>query len=60
MGLFLDIKEIILNIKIETGFTISKGHSAMGIYPILADIGYFKERTKKIWNTSGYFKNLWR
>tara|TARA_S200000501_G_C20730974_1_gene702805 strand:- start:58 stop:894 length:837 start_codon:yes stop_codon:yes gene_type:complete len=30
---------------------ISKGHSAMGIYPILADIGYFSKRELKKFGT---------
>ena len=30
---------------------ISKGHSAMGIYPILADIGYFSKKELKKYGT---------
>jgi len=31
---------------------ISKGHSAMGLYPILADIGYFSKRELTLYGTS--------
>ena len=36
---------------------ISKGHSAMGIYPILADIGYFsKDELKKYGSPKGILR----
>lgn len=43
-GGFLKFKKNDPNFKNRDIFIISKGHSAMGAYPILADIGYFKKK----------------
>ena len=39
------------NYKDRDRLIISKGHSAMGIYPILADIGYFNKKELKKYGT---------
>tara|TARA_B100001027_G_C16266887_1_gene332584 strand:- start:2297 stop:3121 length:825 start_codon:yes stop_codon:yes gene_type:complete len=43
-GGFLKYKKNNPNYKDRDYFMISKGHSAMGAYPILSDIGYFKKK----------------
>jgi len=45
------------NFKDRDRIIISKGHSAMGLYPILADIGYFdKKELKKYGDPSGILR----
>ena len=45
------------NFKDRDKIVISKGHSAMGIYPILADIGYFaKDELKKFGTPEGILR----
>ena len=39
------------NYKDRDRLIISKGHSAMGVYPILADIGYFDKKELKKYGT---------
>ena len=39
------------NYDLRDRFIISKGHSAMGVYPILSDIGYFKKDELKKYGT---------
>jgi transketolase len=41
------------NYKKRDRFIVSKGHSAMGVYPILADIDYFSKKELKKYGTPG-------
>mgnify|MGYP001292292914 CR=1 FL=1 len=50
-GSILRYKKNNPNYKERDRFIISKGHSAMGVYPILADIGYFSKKELKKYGT---------
>ena len=56
-GSILKYKVNDANFKDRDKIVISKGHSAMGIYPILADIGYFaKDELKKFGTPEGILR----
>lgn len=56
-GNFLNYRKNNPNFVDRDYFIISKGHSAMGVYPILADIGYFdKSELKKFGKTEGILR----
>jgi transketolase len=52
-GAILKYKKGKPNYKKRDRFIVSKGHSAMGIYPVLADIGYFSKIELKKYGTPG-------
>ena len=52
-GAILKYKKGKPNYKKRDRFIVSKGHSAMGIYPVLADIGYFSKIELKKYGASG-------
>jgi transketolase len=56
-GSILNYKENEPDFKDRDKLIISKGHSAMGIYPILSDIGYFsKDELKKFGTPEGILR----